>query len=397
MQRWHAYHGLPVYHLGGARGSVFAYTDEIDRWLVSLAEENRSAPAAEDEEFEACKGKSLELTARANELWEMRSERNVQTISSLYRSAIEEFPANAAALNGLANTMIFGAVHGVMNGAVAYPRAQEALRRLPKPAAESLETRCTAAWLSLLYERDWRRARVGFEEVLDKQPWSSFAMSGLSMLYVWEGRFREASECAWAAWRRNPLACTPGALLCWVSYVSGDLEQALDLLAQVRAGGGYGTIAAVVEALSLIQTGSPEIDLERIRSLVEECPECPTLRGALGYAYAVSGKATAAWEILSTLERMSEMKKRNNGYGLALVLLGLNRWEDAVKWLEISYTEGALWSLAFGSDPILRPLAGELNFDLLLRRAAAGRDNLIQTDPSQFHAATQQSTSLEAV
>jgi phage terminase Nu1 subunit (DNA packaging protein) len=33
IQRWHARYGLPVRHLGGASGSVFAYTDELDNWL----------------------------------------------------------------------------------------------------------------------------------------------------------------------------------------------------------------------------------------------------------------------------------------------------------------------------------------------------------------------------
>lgn len=33
VQRWHAECGLPIRHIGGLSTSVFAFTDELDRWL----------------------------------------------------------------------------------------------------------------------------------------------------------------------------------------------------------------------------------------------------------------------------------------------------------------------------------------------------------------------------
>ncbi len=33
VQRWHAECGLPVRHIGGLSTSVFAFSDELDRWL----------------------------------------------------------------------------------------------------------------------------------------------------------------------------------------------------------------------------------------------------------------------------------------------------------------------------------------------------------------------------
>jgi phage terminase Nu1 subunit (DNA packaging protein) len=53
VQRWHAYHGLPVHHFGGSKGSVFGYAEEIDHWLVNLVEETRTAEMGEDEALEA--------------------------------------------------------------------------------------------------------------------------------------------------------------------------------------------------------------------------------------------------------------------------------------------------------------------------------------------------------
>ena len=44
---------------------------------------------------------------------------------------------------------------------------------------------------------------------------------------------------------------------------------------------------------------------------------------------------------------------------LAIVSMGLGNHQEAIAWLESAYAEGALWSLGFRSDPILKPLAGD--------------------------------------
>jgi len=62
VQRWHAFHGLPIHHFGGQKGSVFAYAEDIDRWLIGLAEETRIADVDACDASEARKTRSQELT-----------------------------------------------------------------------------------------------------------------------------------------------------------------------------------------------------------------------------------------------------------------------------------------------------------------------------------------------
>ena len=102
---------------------MFAYADEIDRWLVSLAGELRVGEAdAADAQAEA-KRRSQELTERAQGLWETRSEENLNTIAGLCRKAIEVDPGNTRALTGLADAMIASALLGVIDCSLAYPCA----------------------------------------------------------------------------------------------------------------------------------------------------------------------------------------------------------------------------------------------------------------------------------
>ena len=234
VQRWHTSHGLPVHHFGGCKGSVFAYSPEIDRWLEGLGEETRGDDADGDEAHETRKRRSLELTARANEMWETHSEESLNTIAGIYRKAIDQYPGNARALIGLADSMISASLQGVMDGSVAYPSATEALRRASLLDPHDLDGRCGQAWLHLVYGRKWRQARSGFEDVLSKQPRMSFALAGMAVLRVAEGDLASAFHCAWEAWMQNTLISSLGAIVCWSKYLQGDTERALELVAQVR-------------------------------------------------------------------------------------------------------------------------------------------------------------------
>ncbi len=368
VQRWHACHGLPVHHFGGCKGSVFAYADEIDRWLVGLAEETRAADDNAGHPGDARKRTSLELTTRALQMWESHSEDNLGAVACLFRKAIEQDPANPRAFTGLANTMISAALEGAMDTAVAYPCAAEALRRVAQIAPQDIEARCTAAWLSLVYHRNWRQARDGFLQVLSQQPQRPFALAGMALLHIAEGDLESASHCGWEAWMQNALVCSLGTLVCWSKYLQGDKEQALELVAQTRGCGGGGAMIGTVEALLLLQSGPMTANIRRIESIAAEFPHSQALQGALGHSYAISGQSGKAVKLLHSLEESRAQNKPNNAYAHALVLTGLGSGREAIQWLEAAFDDGSLWSLGFRTDPVLQQLQGEPRFDALLRK-----------------------------
>jgi len=378
VQRWHAYHDLPVHHFGGSKGSVFAYAEEIDRWLVSLAGETRYGEADVATALDAAMSRSQELTARAREMWETRSEQNLNTIAGLYRKAIELDPGNTRALTGLADAMIAAALLGVIDSSLAYPCAMEALRRTAQLDPEDLEAKSSAAWLNLVYERKWRQARAHFEEAMIRHPGRSFTLAGRALLHIAEGDPLEAIKRAWEAWRRNTLVCSLGALVCWSHYLAGDFEQALELTSQVQASGGCGCWIGEIEALALIQTRPANGSIERIEAMNARFPQSRTLKGVLGYACATQKLPGKAWEIFRELEQM-QVQRRNNAYALALIAIGLDLRQDAAKWLEASYAEGSIWSLGFRCDPVLRQLEGDSRFELLRRRIGTTPGNVVRT------------------
>ena len=367
VQRWHECNGLPVHHFGGLKGSVFAYEEEIDQWLASLSAEPGAVQARAEETVESGKRSSNELTVTADGMWETRSERNIHAVADLYRKAIADDSRNSAAYTGLAKAMVFCALNDLMDGPMAYPSAVEALRRMPQLDAEHLDAKCPAAWIELLYNRNWSQARAGFEEILSKRP-TSFALAGMAAVHVAEGSILKAQGCAWEAWRLNPLVSSLGAFLCWTVYLNGDFRHVRDLIAQIRSGGGDGGLISAVEALVLVQSGSVSSSLIRLEKVAADFPQNHTLQGILGYAYGISGEKTKALNVYTHLAHCSETSRKSNGYSLAIVSMGLGNHQKAISWLETAYAEGTLWSLGFRSDPILKPLAGELSFARLVNK-----------------------------
>jgi hypothetical protein len=376
VQRWHDLNGLPVHHFGGQRGSVFAYEEEIDAWLAGLAETSGASQGQANEQFETTKRTSRELTATAENMWETRSVTSVEAITELYHKAIDNDSANAAAYIGLANAIIFSAVHDVMDAAIAFPIAIDALRRIPPLDSDSIDAKCPAAWIDLLCNRNWHKARAQFEEVVSKRPATSFARSGLAMSRAADGRIEEAVECAWGAWRLNPLVRSLGGTLCWFVYLSGDFQSVLNLTSQMRCGGGNDPFIGAVEALVFAQAPDPSVMLTRLESTALDQPQNQFLQGILGYAYGVVGEEAKARTKQAQLSRWAESGRKNRGYPLALVSLGLRKEQEAISWLETAYAESSLWSLGFKSDPILRRLKGKPRFDRLIGKIGS---------PSSYH------------
>jgi tetratricopeptide (TPR) repeat protein len=370
VQRWHELNGLPVHHFGGHKGSVFAYEEEIDHWLVGLAEGPEQPQLRSDQAVENGKRSSYELSSTADSMWGTRSVRNIQTIADLYRKAIDNDPDNAAAFAGLANAMIFCALNGIMDGAIAFPSAIEALRRIPQLDSEHLDAKCAAAWIDMLYHRNWLQARAGFEEVVRKRP-SSFVLSGLAAIHIAEGGLQEAVDCAWEAWRLNPLVRSLGANLCWIMYLNGDFQQALDLVTQIRIGGGDGSLITSIDALVLVQGNRLSADLGLLEKAAFDHPQNQTLQGILGYAYGILGQESQARKKLAFLTNFSETGRMANSYALALAFMGLLEDEQAISALEASYEEGSIWCLGFRSDPILRRFAGTPRFERIVSRIGA--------------------------
>lgn len=385
VQRWHSEYGLPVRHLGGGATSVFAYTDELDEWLRGRNSTESQGDLVRHD-LDSVPGDSLpgsvliaqsrklgthhgtsgasqhrasELVGLAEQMWERLSDSNLSSIVRLYREAADLDAANAKAFAGLAQALIAAGVLGILHTSEAYRPAEAALRRALELDADLIETRCSAAWLKLLVDRDWIGAGIAFDEILLERPECTQALVGRALLCIAEGRLELASEFLREASILRPLNTSATALFCWQEYLAGNFENALAFVSQSRAGGHAGAILNAVEALAGVLLNGPEANIERLSHLLEQSPRHYGQLGVLGYACGITGQTKRALEIIDSMTVVGIRGKCDYAYSIALTFLSLNETQAAVEWLEESYLQGSLWSLGFPLDPILGPLRSD--------------------------------------
>jgi tetratricopeptide (TPR) repeat protein len=386
VQRWHSAYGLPVYHLSGEAGSVYAYANDLDHWLKSRGREGYQSGCSgqglepshlnfsEDKPVDCrdfgdptlipdeTRGRSTQLVLLAGKLWETFSHRNLPSILNHYRDAIDLDSGNAAAYAGLSMGLLAQGVWGLANPAAVYPAAKAALNNAARINPELPLARCADAWLKMLSMRDWPDARLGFDGIFDQAPCRARILDGRGLLSIAEGRLEEASGLFLEAALENPLSSASMALHCWSEYLAGEFEYGLGRIEEIRTTGRPGPIIDAVEALSVVQSGDGAAAISRVAALAADSPRHEVLQGVLGYAYAVQGQVQKARELLGSTSHGTSARIAHEPYATALILVGLKELEQATDCLEQSYRNGSLWSLGFSADPILEPLRNHPGF-----------------------------------
>ena len=390
VQRWHREYGLPVHRVGMDTGSIFAYADELDSWLrnrdrvprSTLVEIPRPAPLrglhfqSEPDRHRStldspripssARQRSAALVAFAYKLWASVSNENLKMIARCSREAIDLDPGNAEAFAVLSHALIMEGLMGILRIPAAYVSAKTALERAVEIDAELPETKCAAAWLKLVLDRDWHGARREFDECRNQRLPCKRALVGRALLHIAEGCPREASGLLREFLQHNALDAQAAALYCWSQYLAEESSDALNLVEEARASGQSGSVLDAVEALACVHCETPDAYIPRIEALLADAPRHDLLRGVLGYAFALNGQAQRANAILDAIAHPVSAQKTADPYAIALVLMGLNEKHDAVQWLEQSYRNGSFWSLGFPSDPILKSLRDESSYRMFL-------------------------------
>jgi tetratricopeptide (TPR) repeat protein len=408
IQRWHTDYGLPIHRIGGNKGPIFAYSDELDLWLrdrgrVLMNPSSETAglieiakpillhtpiqhmkPDPRDEAPDAVsvvntlhsssdRARSAELVAIAHKKWETLSQKNLPLISQLFREAIDLDYCNAMAFAGLSQALIAGGMLGSIWPPTAYTSAKAALLRALELDPNLPDARCASALLKLTSTRDWKGAYQDFNEL---RCTNTSGLIGQALLLIAEENLHEAFGLLQEAGQKDALSTLVAEISCWNQYLMGDFSHTLDHIEQIRYSGRTGIVLDVVESLSIVQLYKPKDCILQVETLLSNSPKNELLRGVLGYAYAISDQIRIANRMIDEMMNFDPSHKFRESYATALIFIGLNRKRDAVKCLEQSYREGSLWSLGFRSDPILKSLRTDSDYIQMMNKIGyPGYDN----------------------
>ena len=99
----------------------------------------------------------------------------------------------------------------------------------------------------------------------------------------------------------------------------------------------------------------------------------PTPLGMLGHIYGTTGRKDEARKILEKLKKM-RAERYIAAYPLAIVALGLEEKEEALKWLDQAYQDRDGNAIApIRIDPLFKPLRGDPRFETLAEKVVPAR------------------------
>jgi thioredoxin-like negative regulator of GroEL len=290
-------------------------------------------------------------------------------ITSLFRAATDLDPTNPRAYAGLAHSLIFQGLLGPLRIPDAYHSATVAAEFAARLAASDAWIKSPVAWLKVVHERDWEQAYILFNEMLCCDDPSNVACTGFCLLLVAAGQLERAADLLFLAAHRFALSTAYRGLHCWTDYLARDFVQVEEHITQSRLAAQDGDTIGHIEALLLLQTNTPEEALPKLNAMHLRRRDHPLHRAAIAHALAKTGQTKEAGQILDQLRQHRSHGHRIPHYSIAIVLIALKRYEEAVRALEKSYQVGSLFSLGFHADPILEPLHSRADFQAFIRRA----------------------------
>ncbi|MDQ3819847.1 MAG: winged helix-turn-helix domain-containing protein [Acidobacteriota bacterium] len=308
---------------------------------------------------------AFQLYLKGRYFWRKRGLKNVKRAIECFEQATTLDPDYALAYVGLAD-----AYNGLSG---TYCRPKEIMPSVKAFAEKALEldnhlaeAHVSLAGVKIHYEWDWDGGRKELELALKYNPHYAFAHQWYRYFLEVMGRFSDALVELNIAREIDPYSVNLSSAMAWLLYLTRQFDRALiQVQHTIDMAPDY---HPSYEVLGRIQTqlGSYE---DAIVSLLKskELDDSPDIRRFLGYTYAIAGNSDKA---LETINELSEMSKvcYISPYNIAVIYAGLNKNDEAFRWLEKAYEErddGLVW---LKSSLELDNIRSDTRFNDLLRR-----------------------------
>jgi serine/threonine-protein kinase len=284
-----------------------------------------------------------------------------------FEEALLRSPDYPAALSAMGVAWFYLGMFSMERPLHVLPKARDAAARALRISEREGEALSISACTKAMFEHEWASAERLFRQALATEPGSELSkhLFALFML-VPMTRMDEALEMVDEASRIDPLSLLTSATKTAIFLVShrpkeaeAECRRALELDSDFwRALVGLGRC---YEA-----QGRFEVAIECFERATVLSDRVPSAIGALGRAYALTGRAKEARQLVRELDQLAD-RRYVSPYAKALIYLGME--DDRVfDCLERSYSDRAGWLMYLASDPRFDLLRSDARFRSLLER-----------------------------
>ncbi|HEX7794975.1 MAG TPA: protein kinase, partial [Vicinamibacterales bacterium] len=281
--------------------------------------------------------------------------------------AIARDPRYAEPHAVLAINYASGAYLNVLSPKQAFAKAEEEARiALALNDADS-DGHVALALVAYYFHWEWDTARRELERALELSPGNAVARDVYGSLLDTLCRHDEAMRAYREGHQLNPLDAGAVFNLAYGHLMGREcqdavrqFQRALDL-APASSTGIYGLGTAQLVG------GDPAAASRTFERAVEQGGGDTAMLGYLGWAYGVSGRQEDAERTLNTLVKAGE-ESYVSSYHVAMVCLGLGRYDEMFSWLERAYAERSTWMVWFHITPAFDPVRQDHRFQDLISR-----------------------------
>jgi TolB-like protein/DNA-binding winged helix-turn-helix (wHTH) protein len=346
---------------------IFSVQDSISQRVVAALSVRLSTPEQEQiAKRYTQNNEAYQLYQKGRFFWNKRTPGGLMKSVEFLEQAVAKDSNYALAYAGVADAYIAASTLNVLPPRDVYLKAKQAAEKALKIDNTLAEAHASLAYSTMLFDWNWQAAEPEFRRAIELSPNYGQAHQWYAVSLVSAGRAREAMVEAEKAQQVEPLSLPMNAGLGWVAFLSRNYERTIEESNKtLEMDGNYG-LAVAYRGLAYEQKGMLDKaidDFEFARKLQER----PSILGALGHAYAVSGQTEKARSLLKELKG-SATKNYFPPYHLALISLGLGDKDAAMELLEQAYRDRYPWLIHLNAEPRLDPLRTDPRFKSLVQR-----------------------------
>lgn len=301
--------------------------------------------------------------------WNKRTEEGFTKAIRLFRRSIEIDPTYAPSYAGLADCyeLLGSAPYSALTPQEAFPKAEAAARKALELDSTLAEAHVPLGYSQLVYERNFPEARKEFETALRLRPGYATAHQFYGYYLTAMGKSDEAIAEREKAVELDPISPLLHSALGEAYYHARRFDVTIDQNKKALELDPSYAIALVNIGRGYEQLGMHQQAREAFQTILTAVPDDPAILALMGHEYGVSGDPANANKILARLTEVSR-KKYVPAIYFAVVYIGLNRKDDAFRWLDKAYDERCEYLVYLGSEPLADPLRGDPRFAGLLSR-----------------------------
>jgi TolB-like protein/Flp pilus assembly protein TadD len=310
--------------------------------------------------------------------WNKRTEDGFMRAITLFQQSIEIDPTYAPPYAGLADCyeLLGSAPYSTLTPKEAFPKSEAAARKALELDSTLAEAYVPLGYSLLVYERNLPEARKEFERALQLRPEYATAHQFYGYYLTAVGRLDDAIAERKKALELDPISPLLNSALGEAYYHARRFDVTIDQNKKALELDPSYAIALVNIGRAYEQMGMHPQARAAFQKILAAAPEDPAILSLMGHEYAASGDNADADKVLATLTKLSS-KKYVPAIYFAVIYAGLNKKDDAFRWLDRAYDERCEYLVYLGTEPLADPLRGDPRFAKLLSR--------IGLDPAASH------------